>query len=182
LGAIAGYKGGLVDEVISRIMEIFLAFPELLLAMGIMFAIGPGVTNVFLALALLSWVSTARLVRGQVLQFKEMEYIEAARAGGAKGFWIVMKHMLPNCVSTIIVLVTLGIPNAIMAEASLSFLGLGVQPPTASWGSMISSAQPYIGYRPMYSIFPGLSIILMVMAFNIAGDGIRDALDPKLRT
>ncbi|WP_201765741.1 ABC transporter permease [Treponema primitia] len=181
LGAIAGYNGGWIDAVISRIMEIFSAFPDLLLAMGIMFVIGPGVANVFIALALLSWVSIARLIRGQVLQLKETEYIEAARVCGASGFWIILKHMLPNCVSTIIVMVTLGIPNAIMSEASLSFLGLGIQPPIASWGAMISAAQPYIGYRPWYSIFPGIAIILTVIAFNIFGDGLRDALDPKLR-
>jgi peptide/nickel transport system permease protein len=181
LGALAGYRGGKTDMVISRIMEIFSAFPDLLLAMGIMFVLGPGVANVFIALALLSWVSTARLIRGQILQIKEAEYIEAVRAGGGTGLRIVLRHLLPNCVSTIIVLVTLGIPNAIMAEASLSFLGLGIQPPTASWGSMISSAQVYISYRPLYSVFPGIAIMLTVVAFNIFGDGLRDALDPKLR-
>jgi peptide/nickel transport system permease protein len=181
LGAVAGYRGGMADHIISRVMEIFSAFPDLLLAMGIMFVLGPGVANVFIALALLSWVSTARLIRGQILQIKETEYIEAVKAGGGTGLRIVLKHLLPNCVSTIIVLVTLGIPNAIMAEASLSFLGLGIQPPTASWGSMISSAQVYIGYRPFYSVFPGIAIMLTVVAFNIFGDGLRDALDPKLR-
>lgn len=181
LGSIAGYYGGIVDSIISRIMEIFAAFPDLIFAMGIMFVLGPGVANVFIALALLSWVGTARLIRGQVMQLKEKEYVEACIASGGKTFRIIVKHLLPNCISTIIVLVTLGIPGAIMSEASLSFLGLGVQPPTASWGSMISTAQPYINFKPMYSIFPGIAIIITVIAFNIFGDGLRDALDPKLK-
>lgn len=181
MGSIAGYYGGVVDGIISRIMEIFAAFPDLIFAMGIMFVLGPGVANVFIALALLSWVGTARLIRGQVMQLKEKEYVEACIASGGKTFRIIVKHLLPNCISTIIVLVTLGIPGAIMSEASLSFLGLGVQPPTASWGSMISTAQPYINYRPLYSVFPGVAIIITVLAFNIFGDGLRDALDPKLK-
>lgn len=181
MGSLAGYLGGWVDTVISRIMEIFSAFPDLLLSMGIMFVLGPGISNVFIALALLSWVSTARLIRGQMMQLKEMEYVEASKASGATGARIVIKHLLPNCLSTIIVLVSLGIPGAIMAEASLSFLGLGIQPPEASWGSMISTAQSYISYRPFYSIFPGVAIIITVLSFNMFGDGLRDALDPKLK-
>jgi peptide/nickel transport system permease protein len=122
------------------------------------------------------------MIRGSVIQLKEKEYVEACRAGGGTSFRIIMKHLIPNCLSTIIVLVTLGIPNAIMYEASLSFLGLGVRPPTPSWGNMISSAQAVIGFLPVYSIMPGVAIIITVIAFNIFGDGLRDALDPKLRT
>lgn len=181
VGAIAGYYGGLVDSIISRIMEIFAAFPDLIFAMGIMFVLGPGVANVFIALALLSWVSTARLIRGQVMQLKEKEYVEACISSGGKASRIIIKHLLPNCISTIIIMVTLGIPGAIMSEASLSFLGLGVQPPIASWGSMISSAQAYINFRPLYSILPGIAIMITVITFNIFGDGLRDALDPKLK-
>ena len=180
LGALAAYYGGWVDTLISRIMEIFAAFPDLIFAMGIMFVIGPGIKNIFIALGLLTWVRTARMVRGQILQLKEKEYVEAAKASGATAFHTITKHLIPNCISTVIVLVTLGIPNAIMYEASLSFLGLGIQPPTASWGSMISFAQPYISYLPTYSIFPGIAIMITVIAFNIFGDGLRDALDPKM--
>ena len=121
------------------------------------------------------------MIRGQILQLKEKEYVEAAKASGATAFHTITKHLIPNCISTVIVLVTLGIPNAIMYEASLSFLGLGIQPPTASWGSMISSAQPFISYLPTYSIFPGIAIMITVIAFNIFGDGLRDALDPKMK-
>ena len=181
LGALAAYYGGWVDSVISRFMEIFAAFPDLIFAMGIMFVIGPGMTNIFLALGLLTWVRTARMIRGSILQLKEKEYIEAAKASGATPFYIITKHLIPNCISTVIVLVTLGIPNAIMYEASLSFLGMGIVPPTASWGSMISFAQSYITYRPTYSIFPGIAIMITVIAFNIFGDGLRDALDPKMK-
>jgi len=181
LGALAAYYGGWVDTIISRITEIFAAFPDLIFAMGIMFVIGPGIKNIFIALGLLTWVRTARMIRGQILQLKEKEYVEAAKASGATAFHTITKHLIPNCISTVIVLVTLGIPNAIMYEASLSFLGLGIQPPTSSWGSMISSAQPFISYLPTYSIFPGIAIMITVIAFNIFGDGLRDALDPKMK-
>ncbi len=181
LGAVAGYYGGKIDIVISRIMEIFAAFPDLLLAMAIMFALGTGITSLYISLAIISWVQTARMVRGQVMQLKEKEFVEACIASGGSGFRIIMKHMIPNCISTIIVLVTLGIPGAILTEASLSFLGIGIQPPDPSWGSMISYAQPYIASNPLYSIFPGIAIIITVIAFNMFGDGLRDALDPKLK-
>ena len=181
LGALAAYYGGWVDTLISRIMEIFAAFPDLIFAMGIMFVLGPGMKNIFIALGLLTWVRTARMIRGSIMQLKEKEYVEAARASGATDFHIITKHLIPNSISTVIVLVTLGIPNAIMYEASLSFLGMGIQPPTPSWGSMISFAQPYISYLTSYSIFPGLAIMITVIAFNIFGDGLRDALDPKMK-
>lgn len=182
LGSIAGYYGGVIDSIISRIMEIFQAFPDLIFAMAIMTFMGKGVFNLFIALGLLTWVRMARMIRGSVMQLKEKEYIEASRASGATTYWVIMKGLVPNCLSTIIVLVTLGIPNAIMYEASLSFLGIGIQPPTPSWGNMISSAQTFISYRPMYSVMPGVAIMLTVIAFNIFGDGLRDALDPKLRS
>ena len=182
LGSVAGYFGGFVDAVISRIMEIFSAFPDLIFAMAIMTFMGKNVLNLYIALGLLTWVRTARMIRGAVIQLKEKEYVEASRASGGTSFRIIVKHLIPNCLSTIIVLVTLGIPNAIMYEASLSFLGLGIQPPTPSWGNMISAAQSVIGYLPIYSIMPGVAIMITVVAFNIFGDGLRDALDPKLRT
>lgn len=138
--------------------------------------------DILIALGLLTWVRTARMIRGSVMQLKEKEYIEASRANGATTFWIITKGLIPNCLSTIIVLVTLGIPNAIMYEASLSFLGIGIQPPTPSWGNMISAAQTFISYRPLYSIMPGVAIMITVIAFNIFGDGLRDAPDPKLKS
>ncbi|QAT50067.1 ABC transporter permease [Caproiciproducens sp. NJN-50] len=182
LGAIAGYFGGVVDSIISRVMEIFSAFPDLIFAMAIMTFMGKSILNLYIALGLLTWVRTARMIRGSVIQLKEKEYVEASRASGGTSFRIIVKHLIPNCLSTIIVLVTLGIPNAIMYEASLSFLGLGIQPPTPSWGNMISAAQAVIGFLPIYSIMPGVAIMITVIAFNIFGDGLRDALDPKLRT
>lgn len=182
LGSLAGYYGGWIDSLISRVMEIFQAFPDLIFAMAIMTFMGKGVLNLFIALGLLTWVRTARMIRGSVMQLKEKEYVEAARACGASTYWVIMKELVPNCLSTIIVLVTLGIPNAIMYEASLSFLGIGIQPPTPSWGNMISAAQTFISYRPVYSIMPGVAIMITVIAFNIFGDGLRDALDPKLRS
>ena len=182
LGSIAGYYGGKVDMVISRIMEIFQSFPDLIFAMAIMTFLGKGIINLFIALGFLTWVRTARMIRGQVMQLRETEYVEASRVSGANTFWIITKDLIPNCLSTIIVMITLGIPNAIMYEASLSFLGIGIQPPTPSWGNMISSAQTFITYLPLYSIMPGLAIMITVIAFNIFGDGLRDALDPKLKT
>ena len=181
LGSLAGYFGGIVDAVISRIMEIFSAFPDLIFAMAIMTFLGQGILNLYIALGFLTWVRTARMIRGAVIQLKEKEYVEASRASGGRSFRIIVKHLIPNCLSTIIVLVTLGIPHAIMYEASLSFLGLGIQPPTPSWGNMISAAQSVIGFLPIYSIMPGVAIIITVITFNIFGDGLRDALDPKLR-
>ncbi|MDR3254038.1 MAG: ABC transporter permease [Synergistaceae bacterium] len=181
LGAIAGFYGGFADTLISRTMEIFAAFPELLFAIAIMFVLGPGVINVFIALGLLSWTHYARLVRGQVMLLREMEYAQACRVCGGSNARVIIRHLLPNCFSTIIVLVTLGIPGAILTEASLSYIGLGVQPPMASWGQMISTAQQYVSFYPYYSVAPGLAIVITVLAFNIFGDGLRDALDPRLR-
>ena len=182
MGVCAGYFGGKVDAVISFIIQVFSSFPFLLFAIAIMFVLGPGLVNLYLALGLLGWASTARLIRGDVMRLKKMEYIDACKSSGGSSFKIIMKHLLPNCLSTLIVTVTLGIPSAIMSEASLSFLGLGVRPPMSSWGSMISFSQPYIRSATYYSIIPGLAIIITVLAFNMLGDGLRDALDPKLRS
>ena len=182
MGVCAGYFGGKVDAVISFIIQVFSSFPFLLFAIAIMFVLGPGLVNLYLALGLLGWASTARLIRGDVIRLKKMEYSDACKISGGSSFKIIMKHLLPNCLSTLIVTVTLGIPSAIMSEASLSFLGLGVRPPMSSWGSMISFSQPYIRSATYYSIIPGLAIIITVLAFNMLGDGLRDALDPKLRS
>lgn len=180
-GVSAGYFGGRVDAIISFVIQVFSSFPFLLFAILIMFVLGPGLANLYIALGLLMWTSTARLVRGDVLRLKGSEYIQSCVLSGGKPFRIIMKHLLPNCVSTLIVVSTLGIPGAILSEATLSFLGLGVQPPMASWGQMIASSQSYIQSNTYYSIIPGLAIIITVMAFNLLGDALRDALDPKLR-
>ncbi len=181
MGALAGYYGGKVDMVISRIIEIFASFPQILFAIAIMFVLGPGVINVFIAIGFVGWTGLARIIRSQVIQLKEMQYVEASKASGGKGLRIIFKHLIPNCLSTIIVVATMDIPSDIMYEASLSFLGLGVQPPTASWGAMINTAKMYMRTNPGYSIYPGIAIIITVLAFNILGDGLRDALDPQLK-
>jgi peptide/nickel transport system permease protein len=181
-GVCAGYFGGKVDAVISFVIQVFSSFPFLLFAIVVMYVMGPGLINLYVALGLLGWTSTARLIRGDVMRLKGSEYIQSCMISGGKPMRIILKHLLPNCVSTIIVVSTLGIPGAILSEASLSYLGLGVQPPTASWGSMISSAQTYIQTNTYYSLIPGLAIIITVMAFNLVGDALRDALDPKMRS
>lgn len=181
MGALAGYYGGKVDMVISRIIEIFASFPQILFAIAIMFVLGPGVINVFIAIGFVGWTGLARIIRAQVIQLKEKEYVEASKASGGKSLRIIFKHLIPNCLSTIIVVATMDIPSDIMYEASLSFLGLGVQPPTASWGAMINTARIYMRTNPGYSIYPGIAVIITVLAFNILGDGLRDALDPQLK-
>lgn len=181
LGALAGYYGGKVDAVISRIMEILGSFPFIIFAICVMFILGNGIMNVFIALGVIGWLGHARQIRAQVMQLKEMEYVEAAKASGASDMKIIFKHLLPNCLSTIIVVTTLDIPGDIMYESTLSFIGLGVQPPQASWGSMINEAKGLIRRAPTFSLFPGLAIMILVVAFNILGDGLRDALDPKLK-
>lgn len=181
LGALAGYYGGKVDAVISRIMEILGSFPFIIFAICVMFILGNGIMNVFIALGVIGWLGHARQIRAQVMQLKEMEYVEAAKASGASDIKIIFKHLLPNCLSTIIVVTTLDIPGDIMYESTLSFIGLGVQPPQASWGSMINEAKGLIRQAPTFSLFPGLAIMILVVAFNTLGDGLRDALDPKLK-
>ncbi len=181
LGAMAGYYGGKIDIIISRLIEIFASFPFILFAIAVMFVLGTGIINVFIAIGVIGWTGMARFVRGNIIQLKEKEYISAAKANGASGPAIIFKHLLPNCLSVIIVLVTLDIPSAIMLEATLSFLGLGVQPPMASWGSMIDHAKLFMMHVPTYALFPGIAIMVTVLAFNTLGDGLRDALDPNLK-
>lgn len=181
LGSVAGYYGGKVDMVISRLIEIIASFPFILFAVAVMFVLGPGIMNVFIAIGVIGWTGLARMIRGQIMQLKEKEFIEAARAAGASSMKIIFRHLIPNCLSTIIVVITLDIPGDIMLESTLSFIGLGVQPPDPSWGSMISEARKFIRQNPWFSIFPGIAIMLIVLAFNTFGDGVRDALDPKLK-
>ena len=181
MGVTAGYVGGKTDDAISFVMQVFSSFPFLLFAMALMYALGPGITNLYISLGLLSWASTAKLIRGQVMQLKGQEYIQACKVDGGSTLRIILKHLFPNCIPMLIVSITLGIPSAILSEASLSYLGLGVPSPKPSWGSMIAESQDFIRSNTYYSLFPGLCIIVTVMAFNMMGDGLRDALDPKLR-
>lgn len=181
VGVAAGYFGGKVDTVLSRIIEVFASFPFILFAIAVMFILGQGIINVFIAIGVIGWTGHARLIRSNVLQLRDKEYVEAARAAGAGHKYIMLRHMIPNCLSTIIVITTLDIPSDIMLEATLSFLGLGVAPPTASWGEMISTARTFLRQQPMFSIYPGIAIMITVLAFNTLGDSLRDALDPKMK-
>jgi peptide/nickel transport system permease protein len=178
LGAIAGYFGGRVDETISRIIDILLAFPGLLLAIALVAVLGPSLTNVVLALTLIGWVGYARLVRGQVLRAREFEFVQAARALGASTPRILLRHVIPTTLPAVTVQATLGMGAAILNEASLSFLGLGVQPPTPSWGTMLNYGRGHLLDAPHLTIFPGVAIAILVLGFNFLGDGLRDALDP----
>ncbi|PYQ36257.1 MAG: peptide ABC transporter permease [Acidobacteria bacterium] len=181
LGAISGYFGGLVDTAVMRFTDILLAFPGILLAIALVAVLGPKLNNVILALATIGWVSYARLVRGQVLKVREMEYVTAAKAIGARSPRVIVLHVLPNVMNPVIVMATLGLAGAILAEAALSFLGLGVQPPTPSWGAMLTAGRRYLGLANHLAIFPGAAIMLAVMGLNFLGDGLIDALDPKYR-
>jgi peptide/nickel transport system permease protein len=178
LGAIAGYFGGRVDEVISRIIDILLAFPGLLLAIALVAVLGPSLTNVVMALTLIGWVGYARLVRGQVLRAREFEFVQAARALGATTPRILLRHIIPTTLPAVTVQATLGMGGAILNEASLSFLGLGVQPPTPSWGTMLNYGRGHLLDAPHLTIFPGVAIAILVLGFNFLGDGLRDAVDP----
>ncbi len=181
LGAIAGYFGGAWDAVIMRVCDILLAFPGILLAIALVAVLGPSLNNVILALAVINWVGYARLTRGQVLKIREMEYVTAAKALGARSPRVIIRHVLPNVINPVIVMATLGLAGAILAEAALSFLGLGVQPPTPSWGAMLTSGRQYLGIANHLAIFPGAAIMLAVMGLNFLGDGLIDVLDPKYR-
>jgi peptide/nickel transport system permease protein len=178
LGAVAGYFGGYVDEAIGRIIDVLLAFPGLLLAIALVAVLGPSLQNVILALALIGWVGYARLVRGQVLRARELEYVQAARALGASTPRILLRHVIPSTLPAVSVQATLGMGGAILSEAALSFLGLGVQPPTPSWGTMLSYGKAHLLDAPHLTIFPGVAIAILVLGFNFLGDGLRDALDP----
>jgi peptide/nickel transport system permease protein len=179
VGALAGYVGGWLDEITGRVMDILLAFPGILLAIALVAVLGPSLTNVVFALVTIGWVGYARLVRGQVLKLRELDYVQAARALGARSARVLVRHVLPATFPAVIVQATLGMAAAIIAEASLSFLGLGVQPPTPSWGAMLDAGRSHLSDAPHLTIFPGLAIALVVLAFNFVGDALRDALDPR---
>lgn len=180
LGVLAGYFGGWVDFAVMRTVDVFLAFPDLLLAIGIAAALGPGLPSVLVALGLVGWPGLCRLVRGEVMALRERDFIQAAKAIGAGHGWILWRHVLPNVVAPTVIATSLGLGSRIMQEASLSFLGLGVQPPVASWGSMVHFGLRWLSRAPWLVIFPGLAIAIAVLGFNLLGDGLRDALDPRL--
>ncbi len=181
LGIIAGYNGGRTDAIIMRIADIMLAFPSMFLAMVIMYTLGDGMINIFLALALVNWASVARIVRAETLKLKETEFVEAARSIGVKKLAIMFRHILPNCIPSLIVLFTLNIPSAILSESSLSFLGIGIKAPQASWGLMVNAGRQFLYSQPWLSLSPSVAIMLIVLAFNFLGDGLRDVLDPHLK-
>jgi peptide/nickel transport system permease protein len=179
LGAVAGYFGGLIDDLISRVIDVLLAFPGLLLAIALVAVLGPSLGNVLFALTIIGWVGYARLVRGQVLRAREFEYVQAARAAGAAAPRILWHHVIPTAMPAVVVQATLGMAGAIIGEAALSFLGLGVQPPTPSWGTMLNGGRAHLLDAPHLTIAPGLAIAILVLGFNFLGDGLRDATDPK---
>ena len=181
LGLMAGFLGKTADFIIMRLADIVLSFPSLLLAMVIMYTMGASLLNLFIALSIINWGMTARTVRAQTLQLREKEFVEAARSVGVKNWTIMFRHILPNCIPSLIVIFTLDIPSAIMSEASLSFLGVGATPPQASWGLMVSENKEYLSRAPWVALVPGIAIMLLVLAFNFVGDGLRDALDPTLK-
>lgn len=180
LGALAGYLGGWVDNTIMRVMDVLLAFPSLLLAIAIVTVLGPGLINALLAIGIVSIPAYARVVRASVLSVREMEYVSATRALGGDGIQILFRRILPNALTPLIVQGTLGIASAILDAAALSFLGLGAQPPTPEWGSMLGAERNQVFTAPHLVFFPGVAIAMTVLAFNLLGDGLRDALDPRL--
>jgi len=182
LGIMAGHAGGRLGEIIMRVTDVFLSVPALVLALAVVGALGPGIVNAMIALSLVWWPGYVRLVQGKTLALTQEAFVEAARAGGAGRLRIVLVHLLPNCVSPIVVKASMDMGTAILAAASLGFIGLGAQPPYPEWGAMISHGRNYLPTWWWYSTFPGLAIYLTVLGFNLVGDGLRDLLDPKSRS
>lgn len=181
IGAVTGYFGGRVDNLLMRFIDILQSIPDILLAIAILAALGPGLANLMIAVGVASIPGYARIVRSSVLSIRDMEFIEAAKANGSSNFRIIMKHVIPNCLAPIIVQATLGVAYAIINAAGLSFIGLGLEPPTPEWGAMLSGGRSFIRDFPHMTIFPGLAIVTTIFALNVLGDGLRDALDPKLK-
>ncbi len=181
LGLVAGYNGGIFDTVIMRIMDGMFAFPFILLALLLMTVLGDGIQNVIIAIGIANIPGFARIARGQVHIVKNEEYVTAIKALGGSGSTILFKHILPNCISPLIVFATLNVAGAIISEAALSFLGIGVQPPTASWGNILRSGKDVLNSAPHIATFSGIAIIITVLGFNLLGDGIRDVFDPKMK-
>lgn len=181
LGALAGFYGGKVDNVIMRAMDILLSIPSTLLAIAIVAALGAGLGNLMIAVGISNVPTYARIVRASVMSIGGMEFIEAARAAGSSDLRIIFKHIIPNCLAPIIIQSTLGVAGAILTAAGLSFIGLGIQPPSPEWGAMVSSGRAYIRDFPHMTLFPGIAIMVTILSLNLLGDGLRDALDPKLK-
>jgi len=181
IGLTAGYFGGRIDNLLMRFTDIWYAFPDLIFVLVLVSVFGPSLLSIFGAIALVNWVGLARLVRGQVLSIKEKEFIEAARSSGSAPFKLIVKHLLPNSLGPIIVTLTFGIPQAIFLEAVLSFLGVGIQPPTPTWGQMVFDGYEAVYANPTAVVFPALAIGFTLLAFSFIGDGLRDALDPRMR-
>ncbi|OLD52261.1 MAG: hypothetical protein AUI58_03695 [Chloroflexi bacterium 13_1_40CM_2_70_6] len=181
LGLVAGYVGGLLDLAIGRVLDVFFAFPAILLALGIVAALGPDPTNVVIAIGIVYTPIFARVVRGPVLALKVRDFVEAARAIGATPSRIVVRHIVPNLISTLVVQVSLALSWSVLTEGALSFLGLSAQPPAPSWGVMLNEGRQYLEFATHLAVFPGLAIMVAVLGFNLLGDGLRDALDPQRR-
>jgi peptide/nickel transport system permease protein len=182
IGSIAGYYGGKIDRFVNIVvMNSFMSFPGILLAIAFVAFVGPGILNLIVALALGGWVGYARLIRGQVLIARERQYVEAARANGAGDWWIITRHILPNIIQPVIVQAAIGMAAAVLMEATMSFLGLGVPPPTASWGSMLNDGRSHLFDAPHLVLFPAAAVMLTVLSFNFIGDALRDYLDPRSR-
>ena len=181
IGALAGYAGGRVDNLLMRFVDVMFAFPDLLLIILIRAILGGSIYMIFLAIGLVAWVNLARLIRGQILSLKQRDFITAARAMGGSGPYITLRHLLPNSLGPVIVLVTFGIPRAIFAEAALSYIGIGIKPPTPSWGTMIQDGYNNIFGAPYLVLFPAIAVGILMLAFTFLGDGLRDALDPRER-
>lgn len=181
VGVVSGYYGGKTDYLLMRLADVVLAFPSLLLAMAIMYTLGGSLLNLFIALSFVGWASTARVVRSLTLSLRGKEFVEAARSIGVKNRVIMARHILPNCIPTLIVLLTLSVPSYILQEAGLSFLGMGAQPPTPSWGLIAIKGKEYLFSAPWIGIAPGVFILITVLGFNFLGDGVRDALDPTMK-
>jgi glutathione transport system permease protein len=182
LGLISGFFGGTIDSLIMRIMDVLLAFPGILLAIGVIALLGPGIDNVIYAIAVFSTPVFARLVRGSTLALKRTVYVQAARSIGVRKFPLIMRHILPGTLPAVIVYLSLRVGTSILTAAALSFIGLGAQPPSAEWGAMLSDGRSYLGIADHIMLFPGIAIFVTVLAFNLLGDGLRDALDQRLRT
>ncbi len=181
LGAVAGYYGGWVDSVIMRFVDIMLCFPTFFLILAVIAFLNPGIVNIMVVIGLTSWMGVARLVRAEFLKLRKVEFTQAVTAMGASDFRIIFKHILPNAIAPVLVAATLGVAGAVLTESALSFLGLGVQPPTPSWGNILAEGKDNIEIAWWLSFYPGLAILITVLGYNLVGEGIRDAVDPRLK-
>lgn len=179
VGSFAGYQGGWVDNTIARVIDVFLAFPSIILALALMMLMGTGILNMILMLSIVQWASFARLIRGQVLAVKNQDYILSSRAAGLSGWWILTRHILPNCIMPVVILATMDIGHSILTIATLSFLGVGIPPAIPEWGSMINAGLSYMRIAPLNVIVPGLAITFVTLLFNMGGEGLRDITDPQ---